>query len=868
MASACPGSSVGSHPVVERARRELITNATPMSLLTDARRAREQRDEVQARRRFSQALHALEQLENDHVELEGAVPEFDTLQWVAGGCHRVAGRSEPADNGPCLAATRSRTLQVAGLSNGDTLARFDLRANANALLAPSAYGPLLVAVEGPNLELIVPPSRASSLPPAADVRAVAFHPVKRVLAYVSVTRSLALFDVDQNQSKLVALPSSDPQNAEPISASVVFSRDGTTLTVDVDRDVYVVDFAEARVRWGGARADEFVGSAMSGDGRWVAWTAERGIKLLHVGTGRHRLVRGPSEVASLAFDPRGTRLAMGTRASKGQVWILDDVVAGSPRPLLEPDPEADASDSAGAERLVFSPDGTRIEFSVGTSDFSVLVADGTPAPDDLTCLPAGAPVEPTAGAPSAGASAPCPPAFRHTGTWDPAGRWWASTEVGGSAVRVVDAAQNATLWTRSVGCQTSKLAFSFDSRFLLASGADCLGLFEVSTGRRVPMPGIGTVYASPRAVRVLDDSTLLVTTDRDGLCTVSLDRRQVECTTPRWHWYEPVLGPGALFIDSGSRLARSDGRTVQQISGRVAQSSRGMLASVDSREAVDSGAAGGSRATADPRVALDPRATATPPGTARATLASLRVPKGAATLTFSGPNGTRRGAVQSALSAIDQMGFDPNDRYFAAWGKGIEVWQLPSYRLAFRHATESVKAAAFGPDGKRLAFATADRISWYATRLGRVVAEHRTREARALAVGPDDRVAAAVPFPLGARSPQRSLIQLLDFGTSAPREIRSELVACLPDAQGIAFTPDGTALLVACPDAILWLDVTNPAAHSKIRLLPDGAVIEGPHAECELYGQASRWLACRVGETVVGSDLCEDRYVDVGILAR
>ena len=58
--SECPGSNLGTHPLVRRARRDLSASAAPEALLADARRAREHGDRVAARRLFSQALAAAE----------------------------------------------------------------------------------------------------------------------------------------------------------------------------------------------------------------------------------------------------------------------------------------------------------------------------------------------------------------------------------------------------------------------------------------------------------------------------------------------------------------------------------------------------------------------------------------------------------------------------------------------------------------------------------------------------------------------------------------------------------------------------------------------------------------------------------------
>ena len=199
---------------------------------------------------------------------------------------------------------------------------------------------------------------AMELSPGAEVFTVALGPDNRTLAAGSVGTVL-LWRGDTDVRQWAAAP--EPERIEDVHErfvySVVFSPDGRRLaTGGEDGVVHVRDLARGLV-WRARRHDEAVYSvAFSPDGALLATGGyDRKVLILDAATGavRRQLPRS-YRVSSVAFSPAqdARLLAMGGLDNSVTLWNL---ARGNDPPQALADPH-----HSSVERVVFSPDGTRL----------------------------------------------------------------------------------------------------------------------------------------------------------------------------------------------------------------------------------------------------------------------------------------------------------------------------------------------------------------------------------------------------------------------------------------------------------------------------------------------------------------------------
>lgn len=204
---------------------------------------------------------------------------------------------------------------------------------------------------------------------------------------------------------------------------------------------------------------------------------------------------------------------------------------------------------------------------------------------------------------------------------------------------------------------------------------------------------------------------------------------------------------------------------------------------------------------------------------------------------------------------------------FAAIGRVVIVRDVASGKELARLVGHEagVNGVAWSADGALLATASADRT----VRLwdGATYAQKGVLTASAPVVSVAMRPTATSGLAIAAGTTDGS-VNLYSVSTS---KLLMRIAAHADAVQALAFSPDGALLatgardgtteLFSIPDGQLLLSIRGVAAR-------DASYAFAPTGEIEIFGEARDFPICRIGALSVPFELCEERFVEKGLLAR
>lgn len=213
--------------------------------------------------------------------------------------------------------------------------------------------------------------------------------------------------------------------------------------------------------------------------------------------------------------------------------------------------------------------------------------------------------------------------------------------------------------------------------------------------------------------------------------------------------------------------------------------------------------------------------------------------------------------------------FSPDGRrvIFAAAGKVAIVRDVKTGGDLARLTghTGSVNAVAWSADGATLATASSDGTVrlWDAKTYEQKMVFQTAEPALSVAFRPGGAGSISVAAGLEGGG-----VRLFSWMMSAPLMTLSAhgdsvtSVSFSPDGRWLATgSRDGSTRLWSLPDAQLRLSLRAVAGS-------DAAYAFAPNGEVELFGEARDYPVCRVGPISVAFELCEERFVTPGLLAR
>jgi WD40 repeat protein len=231
------------------------------------------------------------------------------------------------------------------------------------------------------------------------------------------------------------------------------------------------------------------------------------------------------------------------------------------------------------------------------------------------------------------------------------------------------------------------------------------------------------------------------------------------------------------------------------------------------------------------------------------------------------PGGAPR-VLRGHYDAVKAVAFAPDGKTFASGSldRNIDVWSVgqdtPS--RVFAGHTSGVNGLAFAPDGRSLVSGSSDWTARVWSLLGnaepRVLSMHGDAVA-AVAFAPDGRTVAT-----GGRDKIVGLWTL--EGGDAPRSLEGHG----HDVNAVAFMPRGGFLVSSSSDGEIRL--WSLSSFATVLTIHTGltarmAWVLGADGLVELFGdRASTYPLCRVGELTFPLDLCEERAVVPGLIAK
>ncbi|MBI2393526.1 MAG: hypothetical protein HYV09_28360 [Deltaproteobacteria bacterium] len=206
---------------------------------------------------------------------------------------------------------------------------------------------------------------------------------------------------------------------------------------------------------------------------------------------------------------------------------------------------------------------------------------------------------------------------------------------------------------------------------------------------------------------------------------------------------------------------------------------------------------------------------------------------------------------------------------FAAIGKVAIVREAVSGKEIARLSGHgaSVNAVAWSADGALIATASSDRSVrlWDGSTFALRATLPTVEPAHAVSLRPQAGNASAIAVAAGTTDGAVHLFRPVS-GKAVMR-----LAAHGDVVQTVSFSPDGTWLGSGARDGTTQL-FTMPDAQLRASLRAvdarDAAYAFAPTGELELFGDARDFPICRVGPLSVAFELCEERFVEPGLLAR